>query len=893
MYGAEGISKEGLREEFSRKYEDYYKVRLFDEEGFTRKKCRLCGKNFWSITDRDTCDEPDHTQYSFFKDSPKSMSYTELWKRFAGFFEKNGHTAIGRYPVVSRWRQDLYFTIASIQDFQRIENGAMGFEYGANPLVVPQICLRFSDIENVGVTGRHFTGFMMAGQHAFNWPKEGYWKDDTIDLNYRFLTGVLGVKKEDLVYMEDAWAMGDFSEFGPCLESFSNGLELVNSVFTQFGVGAGGRKELDGKVVDVGWGFERLLWFYTGLDNAYEAVFPDLIKKIEQESGMEIDRKLFKRFSSVASELDISEKGDYKAKLAEAMRKSGITAEEYSRKVRPLQAVYAILDHVRTLLFAVSDGAMPSNIGGGYNLRIILRRSLGFVEEYGLGLDLADIARQEAEELKDLYPELRDSLDTFAKIVGIEKERYAKSRENAGRMVDGIISKKREMSKSELRTLYESHGITPELISSVAEAKGVSIRMPDSTYEDIIKGDFTGREKEKGAGLSIPEGMEPTKKLYYEYATASRSAVLHARGNQIILDITPFYPDGGGQAADHGTINGLGVVDVQKAGDVIVHIMDGDVKDRVVEGSVAECLVDKERRERLMVHHTSTHMMSAAARSVLGKHAWQEGTRKEADKAHIDIVHYDRLNDGDVSALERFVNSRAFNGIRVRVEDMERGEAENRFGFSIYQGHGVPSKIMRIVIIEDRDGNLIDAEACGGLHVAGRESLIGMIKIVNASRIHDGVNRIEFVAGNAALDYFDREHSELKTIAAGMNSERFETADKVYKLKEDYRNAAKSAEQASAALALEMCQKVRDSASAEVVLQPMSVGIDVLRKVVNRLVDENEGKAVLATSASGNFVCVSGKASGVNALEFAQRALSSRGFTGGGSARAAEGRTKG
>ena len=152
-----------------------------------------------------------------------------------------GHEEIERYPVVSRWRQDLYFTIASIQDFQRIENGKMSFEYNANPLIVPQICMRFTDTANVGLTGRHFTSFMMAGQHAFNYPKEGYWRDKTIELNYKVLTELVGVKKKELSYIEDVWAMGDFSEFGPCLESFSNGVEIVNSVFTQF-------EYVDGKV---------------------------------------------------------------------------------------------------------------------------------------------------------------------------------------------------------------------------------------------------------------------------------------------------------------------------------------------------------------------------------------------------------------------------------------------------------------------------------------------------------------------------------------------------------------------------------------------------------------------------------------------------------------------
>jgi alanyl-tRNA synthetase len=210
-------------------------VELFDREGFTRHTCKFCGKNFWATKETESCGDSSHTEYSFFKDKPKASEST--WTSGRSLPHSSRRTAtteVEKYPVVSRWRQDLYFTIAGIQDFQRIENGKMSFEYPANPLVVPQVCLRFSDIENVGVTGRHFTSFMMANQTAFDYPKAGYWRDRTIDLNFNYLTTILGVKKDDLIYGEDVWAMGDFSEFGPSLESFANGSELVNSVFTQF-----------------------------------------------------------------------------------------------------------------------------------------------------------------------------------------------------------------------------------------------------------------------------------------------------------------------------------------------------------------------------------------------------------------------------------------------------------------------------------------------------------------------------------------------------------------------------------------------------------------------------------------------------------------------------------
>jgi alanyl-tRNA synthetase len=195
------------------------------------------------------------------------------------------------------------------------------------------------------------------------------------------------------------------------------------------------------------------------------------------------------------------------------------------------------------------------------------------------------------------------------------------------------------------------------------------------------------KEKKKGLEMDV-SGIEKTEPLYYKLAEDSESKILRAQKNYIILDKTPFYPEGGGQEADHGTINGYEVVDVQKIGNVIIHILKDDVsaKKEMHAGSKAKCVVDHERRRRLMVHHTSVHLMSAAARSVLGKHAWQEGTRKSFDKAHIDIAHYDKLSDDDVELLEAFVDDKILNGIKVTIKQMERKEAEAKYGFADIPG---------------------------------------------------------------------------------------------------------------------------------------------------------------------------------------------------------------
>ncbi len=877
------LNKDVLREEFGRSYEEYYMTKLFEDEGFERRRCRICGKNFWSVAERDVCDDPSHTAYSFFRESPRHIGYKEFWDLFSSFFIKNGHDAIKRYPVVSRWRQDLYFTIASIQDFQRIENGAMAFEYSSNPLIVPQICLRFNDIENVGVTGRHLTSFMMAGQHAFEWPKKGYWRDRTIELNYRFLTEVLKVKKESLVYMEDVWAMGDFSEFGPCLESFSNGLELVNSVFTQFESFNGKARELEGKVVDVGWGFERLMWFYTGFGSVYESVFERIIKRF---SNIEMENELFLKFAALSSELDVTE-GNFREKENALLRRLGISREQYERRLKPVHSFYAILDHVRTLLFATADGALPSNVGGGYNLRVILRRALSFIEEYALDIDLDEIAGEEAEELKPMYPELAEGLPTLSRIIDTERQRYSKSRENASRIIDSLFSEGREISKEELRTMYESHGITPEVIGSYARKKGVEIELPEALYEDIMKGDFAANEEAPRLEM-VPGTLPETTKLYYGFATSSESKVLYVHKNYVVLDKTPFYPEGGGQESDRGTINGHNVVDVQSSGNIIVHVTEDEAaRSGISEGAMVSCSVDIERRERLMAHHTATHLISAAARSILGRHAWQEGAKKSAEKAHIDIAHYEKLNSKEIEEIEAFANDAALHGIKVSVREMERGAAEREYGFSIYQGHGVPSKSMRIIVISDKEGRLIDAEACGGLHLAGSESLLGSIKVINSYRIHDGVNRIEFVAGRAALEYFGREHAELIKASSILNVERFGVAGRSIKLREEYAALLKRYSEKEEELAETLGEIYSKTGTNEIFIERDATR-EMLRRIAAALTSKRSDSVVLAKNKKGDFVCMCGSSSGISALEFAKKALG-KDFRGGGSERLAEG----
>lgn len=883
------LNKTLLRKEFSKHPKEYYSAKIFEEKGFKRQKCNVCGMNFWSIKETNNCGDSSHTPYGFFRDKPRKIRYVDFWKKFSEFFKDNGHEIIKRYPVVSRWRPDLYFTIAGIQDFQRLENGVMSFEYSANPLLVPQPCLRFGDIENVGITGGHFTAFMMANQTAFNYPKEGYWRDRTMKLNFELLTKLLEISEEDVIYHEDVWAMPDFSVFGPSLEAFPKGLEIVNNVFTQFELVGNRIRELASKVVDVGWSFEKNLWFYTGYSSAYEATFSETLEKLRKEVDIDFDNSLYKKFATYSGELNRDEVKNVDEVEKRILRITGISKKSYEKEVMPAQAVYAVIDHTRALLFAVTDGSLPSNVGGGYNLRLILRRSLDFLEKYKLNFDMQTAAGFIAKELKEIYPELSSGLETFDKVVDLEKHRYGRAKESAKRVVEVLLDKSSEISKEQAKMLYESNGVTPELITSIAASKGIAVKLPENVYTEIIQKDMVKKEKEqKKPNFRIPKDIKETKKLYYDFTARADAKVLFSKGKYFVLDKTPFYPESGGQVQDTGTVNDTKVVDVQKIGEVIVHIADENTKFK--KGEKVNAVVDEERRKAIIAHHTATHLISAAARKILGPHAWQEGAKKEQHKARIDIVHYDKLDGKQVRDIEGQVNSWLLNGIKVNVQEMSRGEAEGKYGVTIYQGHGVPAKRMRIVTIKTLDNKLIDAEACGGLHAAGRENYVGMVKIISTARIHDGIDRIEFVAGPAALKWFETLHDEINKISGLLSVDPLLTEKKVEEQQQELRLMHKIIEKNNEKLATSIAEAMPDE---EFIEREVDVERKMMIKIADLLIKRNNDGVVLLKNKEGYFICMAGSASKKSAIETLKLRLKGKNFSGGGSEKFAEAKLEG
>src|SRR3989338_7581249 len=558
-------SDKDIKKEFkakaSKNPDKYYATSVLKSEGFSRKQCRNCGIFFWAVTGSEVCGNPACSGgFRFIGNTPakKELDYVGVWTEFSKLFKKWGYTPIKRYPVVARWRDDTDFVQASIYDFQPyVVSGEV--EPPANPLVVPQMCLRFNDIDNIGITGAHYCAFVMIGQHAFMKPKDWNQAKYFTDIHNWLKIG-LGLKNEEIKFHEDAWAGG--GNFGPCMEYFSRGLELGNQVYMMFEQTPNGYKELDLKVLDMGMGHERNAWFTQGKSTSYETTFPAVVKKLYEITGVKVDGHLMQKFLPYSSYLNVDEVDDIDKVWKDVAGKVGTDVKELRETILELAALYSIAEHSRALLIALSDGALPSNVGGGYNLRVILRRALSFIDKYKWDIYLPDVCRWHAEYLKPLFPELSENLDEVEKILEVERMKYEATKEKTHSIISKLMIE--DIDEKRLLILYDSYGITPEVVKGESLKLGKKINVPDNFYARVAElhekqeQEHATKREEK---LDL-EGIPDTRTPYFEDYKKSEfdAKVLKSIDNKVILEETYFYPTSGGQLHDLGKINEFDVL---------------------------------------------------------------------------------------------------------------------------------------------------------------------------------------------------------------------------------------------------------------------------------------------------------------------------------------------
>jgi len=883
------LSKEGLRREFAEEWEKHYRLRVLEERGFRRQRCKKCGRNFWAIEESEVCGDSACLGYQFIGNpSGKRLGYVETWKTIERYFVRHGHESIKPYPTVARWREDLYFTIASINLFQPyVVSGEL--EPVANPLIVPQPCVRFNDIANVGVTGRHYSNFVMIGQHAFNTQNTGlfYWKEEAIGHDLGFMKA-LGIKEEEIVFQEDVWVGG--GNLGPSMEYFVKGLELGNCVFMQYEQLPDGRvRELKTKVIDMGAGLARFPWISSGAPTSYEIVLGPA-KRMREKAGIRVDEKLLLEYAKLSGGLDVEEAKDVESEKEWIAKQLGMEKKELFRTLGALQAVYATADHLLTLLFTLKDGMLPSNSGGGYNLRMLVRRVFAFEEEYGFAWDYPEILEGHASFLEEMFPELEEGVGLTADVIEEEKKKYRNAKQNAARKVESMLSTKKKISASELLTLYESDGIPPEMIAEEGEKRGVKVEVPGNFYELLER--HQEKEEERREGIDV-SAFQKTKVLYYdeppvEEFEANVLGFVELDGKiAIVLDRTAFYPEGGGQVGDTGFIGDKKVTDTRKTDGVIYHVVEnaGGLK----KGERVRCKVDLERRKQITRNHTAVHLLNAACREVLGGHVWQAGAYKDENIAHLDITHYKKLTNEQLEEIERIVNNYIMQNIPITTEILPRNVAERKYGMRIYQGGAVPGKELRIVKIGD-----VDVEACGGTHrMLKTTGEIGFFKIIGREGIKDGIERVILKAGSAAVVYVQQRERLLHEAAEKISVQPEKLPSSVERFFEEWKAQRKEIERLKERMAqLEVEKFVHESIAKEKVVFILGeYDMGAMQKMAN-LFAQHEKAMVVIMNKEGNFVVATGKNAKQSAGEIASQVLKKLGGRGGGKGQIAFGKVE-
>lgn len=801
--------KKIFKKEASENPEKYYPTKYLESQGFERKKCNCCGMFFWTVNkNQEHCGDPSCSGgFKVTSDNPAKvkLSYVDVWKKIVEMLEPKKYLPVKRYPVVARWNPTADFVMASIAAFQPfVVSGEV--KPPSEKLIIPQFSLRFGDVDNVGITGSHLTGFVMIGQHVFvdesKWNQEEFFRDI-----YEFLTIGIDLAKEEITIHEDAWAGG--GSYGPCMEFFSRGVELFNQVYTMFEQTLDGDRPLKLKVLDMGLGMERIAWFSQGTPNIYEATFPKVLAKIREITKVEMDHKLYKEFSPYSAFLNVDEVENIDEAWNNVAEKMQMKASELKQKIMPMTAIYSIAEHARALLVAIGDGALPSNVGGGYNLRVIFRRAQSFIDQFDWDINLEDVAKWHSEELEEIFPELKENVKNVQKILAVEKQKYDASKQKARSIVERIIEKE-EITTEKLLELYDSNGINPEVIKQEALNLGKKVVVPDNFYALVSelhekKEQIHATQRELPINISKEDEKQGTEAIYFEdhellEFDANVKYVEGDNNQYVILDKTAFYPTSGGQMHDIGRIqnenDSFKVIDVVKQGKIIVHIMpDNNLK----VGDKVKGVIDKNQRQQLTQHHTATHIINAAARKVLGSHVNQIGAKKTIEKATLDITHYESLSDDQLKEIEEEANKIVDSKIKIKKSFMTRDQAEAKYGLNIYQGGAIPGNDLRIVLISNDDEataennpeKIVDVECCAGTHL-DNTSQTGKIKILKSNKISDGVVRLTYVAGEKAEEQEKGSENLVENVTKALNCEPNQVPARAQELFSNWKKAKKA-----------------------------------------------------------------------------------------------------
>ena len=718
------------------------------------------------------------------------MGLNEIREKFLEFFEGKGHLRLPSFSLIPKDDNSLLLINSGMAPMKKYFTGEV--TPPRTRVTTCQKCIRTGDIDNVGITDRHGTFFDMLGNFSFG----DYFKHEATAWAWEFCTKVMEMPVDKLwvtIYQDDdeafdIWTkevgvdpshivrLGKEDNFwehgpgacGPCSEIyFDRGIEhgcgkptcgpgcdcdryveFWNIVFSQFNSdGEGHYPPLEHPNIDTGMGLERLACVMQNVDNLF------LVDTIQN---------IMKDVSRVAG---IAYGTDKKADIS----------------------LRVITDHIRSTVFMIADGVMPSNEGRGYVLRRLLRRAA----RHGrlLGIDhpfLTEIAKVAIHESEGAYPELAEKQTLILKLISVEEDSFARTIDQGSQLLDSIIEKSagKVISGADAFKLSDTYGFPIDLTKEIAAEHGMTV--DEESFRKLMQEQkIRARNARKEADIDawagendLLEGVPETKFLgYLEQSTQAKVLAILKDGARadsadvgeeigLVLDQTTFYAESGGQVGDTGSISGdecmLVVNDTTKnhAKNFIHHAVVEAGTVRV--GDTVSVEPDWNRREAIMRNHTAAHLLQAALRKVLGDHVEQAGQLVNDKAVRFDFTHFEALSKAELHQVELLVNKEIMAAVPVDVREMPIEEAKKLGAMALFgEKYG---DIVRVVSVDD-----FSREFCGGTHVANTGNL-GMFKIVSESSVAAGVRRIEGVTGLNTLAYVDETLHALGSTAAALKA---------------------------------------------------------------------------------------------------------------------------
>jgi len=805
----------------------------------------------------------------------------QIRQDFISFFEMREHRFVRSSPVVPNDDPTLLFANAGMNQFKDVFLGSGTRDY--NRAANSQKCIRASgkhnDLEDVGRDNYHHTFFEMLG----NWSFGDYFKEEGIRWAWELLTEVWGLDKtrlhatvfggdeqdglppdeeaaelwrrctdinQDNIHFfgkkENFWEMGDTGPCGPCSEIHidmtedrtgaplvnaddARVIEIWNLVFIQFNRGNDSKlSPLPAKGVDTGMGLERVCRVLQGVDSNYSTdLFTPLLQSISENTGTQ----------------------DAEGEIGVAYR--------------------VIADHLRSLSFAIADGAIPSNEGRGYVLRRMLRRATRFGRVLGMETPfIYKLVPTLAEVMGDAFPEIRKQQAHISKVIEAEEASFGNTLDRGLEIFEQMVAQPTTISQKKLSgedafKLYDTYGFPVDLTRLICEER--QLELDEAGFEVSMDAQRTKARESARFQTSQIEWQElevgPHSHFVgyssYNAETWIRRFAQNELGKWLFtLDTTPFYAESGGQVADQGTIQQgqrtWSVVDVRKEGDLIIHVCEGSEQPKP-EPVIAR--IDLDKRKATTRNHTGTHMLHAALKQIIGQHVNQAGSIVHPDYLRFDFTHSERLSSDQVEEIERLVNRKIRENIDLKVFETGYRQAVDS-GVTALFGEKYGDTV-RVVQLDD-----FSSELCGGCHTSATGE-IGSFRIVSEGAIASGVRRIVAITGERAEEVSRDEGKAVQELKHLLNVQTENIGPQVANLMEEKKKLEKGLQllkkQSAAGFAQDLISNARLVAGVPLLAMKVeATSMDELRSLGDSLRKELEGIALLGAKLDGKttLLCV-------------------------------------